>query len=417
MNKGLLITFATAIFLIGGTFLAINFAKGYRLNFKKKKISETGLLVVNSLPNGASVYLNNKLTTATNNTLNLPPGDYQVKINKDGYSSWQKTLKIEKELVTQANARLFPSAPDLKSLTSSGASNVTPSPNGEKIAFCSASASAKLKNGLWVLDLTNQPISLIKNLHQVSNNTSSSRCEKAELIWSPDSKQILFHSQKNNFLLEENQFNDLNKQLDITARLSLLISEWEERIALKNKERLRKLPKFIIKIATQSAQNVYFSPDEEKILYTATASATIPDNLIPHLPASNTQKQTRKIEPDGIYVYDLKEDKNFYLAKTTKKEEPLGEKTETRLLNIKNQYSPLESQPIQWFPDSNHLIFIDHKKLTVIEYDATNQTTVYAGPFDSSFAYPWPNGSKLVILTNLNSNSHQSQNLYAINLK
>ena len=84
MNKRLAITILIALFLAGTTFLAIKFAKGARFNFKEKKITETGLLVANSYPTGASVLLNGKLTTATNDTLNIPPDDYQVKIIKDG---------------------------------------------------------------------------------------------------------------------------------------------------------------------------------------------------------------------------------------------------------------------------------------------------------------------------------------------
>jgi len=418
MNKRLLITISVAFFLLTATLSAIYFARGYRLDLKKKKVKETGLLVANSFPNSASVFINGKLTTATDDTLNLPPGDYQVKISKDGYSPWQKLLKIEKELVTQANARLFPSVPDLKSLTANGAINITNSPDGEKIAFCVASASAKLKNGIWLLSLTNKALSLTKNLRQISNNLPNSNCQQVILVWNPNSKQILFHNKNNNFLLEENRFNDLNKTLDISARLPLILDEWEEKIFLKKKEMIKKLPPFMIKIATQSAKNIYFSPDEKKLLYTATTSATIPDKLIPPLPASNTQKQSRKIEAQKIYVYDLKEDKNFYFANALKpKLESKQTKIIKRLINIQKQYSPINNQPIQWFPDSNHLILIEKKKISIVEYDNTNKTVVYAGPFDDSFAFPWPDGSKLIILTSLNSPSSSPQNLYAINLK
>lgn len=430
MNKKLLITISIALFLLVATFVAINFARGYRFDFKKKKVAETGLLVANSFPTGAQVFINDKLTTATNDTLNLPPGDYWVKIVKDGYIPWEKALKLKKELVTQTNARLFPAAPDLKGLTSAGALNLTPSPDGEKIAFVVASASAAPKNGLWVLDLTPRPLSFSRGPRQIARNIPSFQFTQTKFIWSPNSKQVLAWSDKNSFLLDVDRFNDLSTQLDVTARLPLILFDWEEQLALKRKEEMKKLPEFMEEIVTQSAKNIYFSPDEERLLYTATASATLPEGLVPPLPASNTQPQTRMIEPNKIYVYDIKEDKNFYIteAKPTSTpgvdKETLGVESddkkveiEKRLEAIQNQYSPLAVQPIQWFPSSRHLILVENEKIIILEYDGTNRATVYAGPFENSFAYPWPDGSKLLILTNLNPDSPLPPNLYAIDLK
>jgi hypothetical protein len=70
-----------------------------------------------------------------------------------------------------------------------------------------------------------------------------------------------------------------------------------------------------------------------------------------------------------------------------------------------------------WFPDSNHLIINDEEKITIIEYDGTNADTVYSGTLEEGFVYPWPDGSKLLILTSLNSESTLSPNIYAIILK
>ena len=94
MNRKLIVAIATAVILVAGTYIAIQFAKGYRPDLRKREIRGTGLLVTNSVPIGAQVFLNGKLTTATNDTTNLPPGEYEVEIKKDGYISWKKTLKI-----------------------------------------------------------------------------------------------------------------------------------------------------------------------------------------------------------------------------------------------------------------------------------------------------------------------------------
>jgi hypothetical protein len=426
MNKRLTISILIILFLIIGTWVAIRFAKGYRLNFQEKKVTETGLLVANSFPTGASVFLDGKLTTATNDTLNLPPKTYSVKIVKDGFIPWEKELVIEKELVTQTNARLFPSVPDLSSITNTGALNLTPSPDGEKLAFAVASASAAPKNGLYIIELTDGLISFSSNIRQIAQNTTRFNFHQTKLVWSPNGKQILAFTPADVYLLEIDRMNNISTQPDVAARLSLILSEWEQELDIKYQERLLKLPEFMNDLSQTALKNLYFSPDEEKLLYTATASAALPDDIIPKLPASNSQPENRQIEPGKIYVYDIKEDKNFYITEGSdqKKQEDKNNDAEKNILtveqrldNIKTIYTSLYTQTVQWFPTSNHLVLTEQDKIVIAEYDGTNRATIYAGPFSNAFAFPGPDGSKLLILTTLNPESSLSPNLYAIDLK
>lgn len=430
MNKRLLITLATALLLGLGTFLAIQWGRGYRPDFKNGQLKGTGLLSTNSYPKGAQVYINDKLTTATDDTLNLPPGDYKIKITKDGYIPWEKSLKLEKELVAQTNALLFPAVPDLRPVTFTGALNLTPSPDGQKIAFVVASASAKPKNGLYILELSDRPLSFKSEPRQVTKSFSFDFTQ-ARLFWSPDSSQLLaifLHKDKtikDVLLLDPSRYNEVSNLNDMTARLPLIIADWEEQVVLKEKERFKKLPEKFKQILDSNAKNLYWSPDEERILYTATASAQISEKLIPSLPASNSQPESRQLEAKKIYVYDTEEDKNFYLGEAKESEKLDAKDTKevstTQLLkqleNLSYKHSPIYVQNIQWFPDSKHLISIEKDKVIIMEYDGTNRANVYAGPFEENFAYPWPNGSKLVILTNLNKESPLPPNLYVINLK
>ena len=72
--------------------------------------------------------------------------------------------------------------------------------------------------------------------------------------------------------------------------------------------------------------------------------------------------------------------------------------------------------PIMWYPDSKHLVYVHDGKIDMMEYDAGNQTTVYAGPFVDDYVFPWPDATKLVILTNL-GNPTIAPNLYTLGLK
>jgi hypothetical protein len=123
-----IIILSSVLIVVGAlTYLATLLTRGYRPNLQNPGLgfAPTGLLVANSDPKGASVYIDGKLATATDDTLNLSPGEYEIKIEKDGYLPWQKNLTIKKEVVRQTNATLFKSNPYLSPLTNTGAINPT----------------------------------------------------------------------------------------------------------------------------------------------------------------------------------------------------------------------------------------------------------------------------------------------------
>jgi len=449
-----LLSFATIII---GTIAIIQYAKGYRPNLKEKNIQGTGLLVANSFPEGAQVFINNKLTTATDDTLNLTPGEYQVEIRKDGFTSWTKRLKLESELVTQTDATLFSSVPTLKPLSFSGAHNPTPSPDGQKIAFLVDNAANPAQNGLWLLDISGPNFNIIRHREPRQISPQLAPIANTHLTFSPDNSLILLHAPEANYLLEANRFNNPDNLKDVTARLPIIFSEWETTLFRKQLEQILTLPTQMQNILIHYTSSFYFSPDEEKLLFKASKPITIPDTLIPDLPSESTQLETRRLEPNTLYVYDLKEDKNFKVGfpppaelgnqpqqKTllidsndlTSSLPVSGVATDSASLRLHNilqttdniastiqnfnaQYSPLPVQHIQWFPTSSHLVQAENNQISILEYDGTNKVVIYNNQSSNDFVYPWPNGSQLIILTNLTqSNAGQtSPNLYSINLK
>src|SRR5258708_27270290 len=119
MRRQVIISLSILLFLAIATIAVILYAKGYTFGFQsgKPEFSGTGLLVATSIPDGAQVFINEHLTTATDNTINLPPGQYAVKIYKEGYSPWMKTILVQKEVVAKAEALLFPTAPNFEPIT------------------------------------------------------------------------------------------------------------------------------------------------------------------------------------------------------------------------------------------------------------------------------------------------------------
>jgi len=441
-NLKFLYTLASIVFVILGTFLAIQYAKGnYRFN-QGKVVSQSGLLAANSFPPGAEIYVDGKLVSATDDTIYLEPGEYQIKIVKEGYSPWEKKLTIEKELVSQTNALLFPKVPSLSPLTFTGVENVTPSPDGQKLLYFTASASAQTKNGLYLLELTNNFLSLQKGAKQISPNSVAIDLSTSGIIWSPDSTEIMVSDLNRSYLIDTNKINEIATLPSIKLQQKSILSKWEEDIYVRERQFLSKFPEEIIRIATQSAKNVYLSPDKERMIYTAIATVNIPEGIVPPLPATNTQPETRELKPGFVYIYDRKEDKNFLIGleeqatSSSKKllsidlankealsfaSSPSAFQTLQSTVsaqtvnNFSSYYSALYVNQYQWFPDSKHIVYTKDNQIHIMEYDGSNDTTVYSGPFENHFVYPWPDSSKLIISTSFSPKT--PPNLYAIELK
>jgi hypothetical protein len=382
--------------LIIATILVVAYGKGYRPDFGSGKIdlTNTGLLVTTSLPDGASVYVNGKLKTATDNTINLAPGSYDVKIQKEGYFTWQKKVIITASVVSRADALLVPTAPKLENITISGAQNPIIDPTLTKIAFLVSSQSAVADNGIFMFDMKNTPLLTLQSASKQIVSDSFASFSASDISWSPDGKDIVAtisaQNVSNTYLLDTDQPN--NPPNNVSANLIPVSQNLTNLKNAKERAALGSLPSKVRRMASQNFQIMAYSPDQNKILYTASRSATLPIIIKPRLFGVNSTPEQRNIEEGKIYVYDVKEDKNYRMDSN----------------NFKGAYS--------WFTDNKHFIFVRDKELHLMEYDGLNDTVVYAGPFIENYVFPWPDATKIVVLTNL-GNSKIAPNLYTISLK
>lgn len=396
MRKQIIITVSIFLFLLLGTAIIVFYGRGYRfgLNGGKPDVSGTGLLVATSIPNGAQVFINGHLTTATDNTINLSPATYEVRIFKEGYFPWQKQIKIQKEVVLKAEALLFSTAPKLESITVGGVERPVIDPSMTRIAYTVSSQSPK-KNGVYILDMSAKPILTLQSASTLIADDTLDTFSKASLSFSPDGKELVATisgtlKSPTTYLLSASGFND-NPQ-DVTAILPTIETSWSKDKQEKEKSRLDALKPTLQKAISENFDILSWSGDETKILYEASNSATLPLIIKPRLIGTDSTPEERSIKQGSIYVYDIKEDKNFKILDSSPK------------------------TPLSWLVDSKHLLHVSDKKVSVIEYDGLNSTTVYAGPFVEDYVFPWTNVSKILILTNLN-NPNILPNLYTIELK
>lgn len=396
----LLFCITLAVVFIVGT-LVFLYAKGYRLDSDTKKFSPNGLLVIKSVPDGAQIFINGELKTATNATIPLIPNTYDISVKKEGFLTWNKRLAIEKEIVTEASAHLFKSAPSLSAITFSGVEDIVPSHDLSKIGYSVIGNGSETQNqGLWIIENVNLPLGFSRDPRRITDGNLLD----STWVWSPDGRQILLTTTQGVYLLDTSTFTPQSQKVNVSVRKDEILATWNEEKNKKQSDQMKKLPEELRDILFRKAQSIVFSPDEEMVLYTASSSANIPQGLIKPLPGSSTQKEVRDIEPGKSYVYDLKEDKNYLIY------EGDGE------LIIEGGYSNEAVRRISWYPSSRHLILAEEEKITIMDHDSTNRQVVYSGSYFSPNAYPTLSLDRLLVLTNLGASS-SPPNLYSLSLK
>lgn len=375
---------------------AIAYGRGYRISKDeagRNIVAGTGLLVLTSTPDGARAFVDGELATATDNTINLKPGKYSIRIEKDGYFAWEKEIEITNEQVTETGALLFPKAPQLTSLTTTGITNPITDRERQLVAYTVSSASADLK-GVYVMNLDRGILPIGDSKKQITSNLIDNFSD-ARLEISPDGAQILAtiapvaSGSARVYLLDTSGFNS-SPEL-VTATAQTIRENWidEEKNIMEAK--IRALNSRARNLVNTYFNSPIFSPEEDKVIYVASVSATLPPIITPQIPSTNSTPEIRNITEGNLYVYNIKDDRNYLLR----------------------EKSDLNFPEFIWHPQGNHLLYIDGNRINSIEYDGGNNTTVYAGPFLNNFITPWIDGTGIVILTSFNDPSFPP-NLYRV---
>jgi len=355
------------------TFIILKQAKGYKFKIDKAgsiAIEEKGFLAMRSVPESAKIYIDgilikNKLTNTT--ITDLEEGIYKIKVEKNGYYTWEKDIQIEKNKVTDTTALLALKENTITPLTSNGVKDFIVSNSGEFLYFTEEEEKEK---GLYVIKLSNNPLSIFKNNKDLllEDDLNKSLTSNIEINISPKDEEILLKiNEKGYFVinLEDSSLETITETKDTSEK-------WDTERAEINKLYLDKYKKEEIikdKINYLETKDLKWSYDEKKFLYR---------------------------EGEEIIIYNLE------------KPLPIGEKKINKIkLNKNNQ--------INWYSDSKHLIIVEEDKINLTELDGQNTTTVYEGEVLNNKAYPNPDGSKIIFLTR--TKDEGKTNIYSVNIR
>ena len=83
------------LLVVLGTVILVFAGQGYDFNPNTGQLIKNGLILVNSTPQDASVIINDHAESdLTPASFPVPDGEYRVKITRDGYRDWHKTIKV-----------------------------------------------------------------------------------------------------------------------------------------------------------------------------------------------------------------------------------------------------------------------------------------------------------------------------------
>jgi len=377
-KRYLLKGFITTLIILGVSGIIYLYTAGYRLEKNKNEIpidfTVTGMINAKSIPEGATVYLNDEIKTATNSSIGgIAPGIYNLKIVKSGFTPWEKNIEVFPELVTDITAVLVSKTPRIEPLTQTGATNPAISPTLSTIAYFSQDD----KNpGVWTLPLNPARLNIFSATPSVvlEDTTYTKFSQGLNIFWSPDEKQLLIQQDENSYYLAE-----LGTRTAKTVTNWLEIKEgWDLALTEKRSALLEKLDisEELKELALH--KETIWSPDGKKFLY--------------KIENQNGQNEYR--------VYNMENPL------------PVGENVDTLVLTTEKylgngQEATAIAPKFSWYADSFHLIVLQREmnetdnrgQVSLIRIDGTNKTEIYNNKIYSDNIFSSPNGDKIILLT------------------
>lgn len=158
------------------------YTAGYRYNWKRGTLQQTGSLSIQPLPRTATIALDGVVQTAprssgTLRVTNLLPGTYRVTVSAPNYFAWEKVLTVSSATTTFVNhVILFPVSPpiDLALPSTPVVTAALPSPTGQWIAY-------QTTDHLWAWNTRTES----------AFDLGALTAEWAPLAWSPIGSQLL----------------------------------------------------------------------------------------------------------------------------------------------------------------------------------------------------------------------------------
>lgn len=195
--------------------LIIAYTMGYRYNFQVGQIQKTGVLILNTFPDDADVYLNGKIINDKTPSVikKILPNEYTVEVVKDDYHTWSKKLEVRSGETTFAESIVLFSDEVPRALFDREINQSIFSPNRSQLIYTIIEASWI---ETWLFSLKNQEFTLI-------DRRDTAAVENMDFKWSSGSNRVYLKIESDESI--ERLIYDINKN-----KLTNLNEHFEESI-------------------------------------------------------------------------------------------------------------------------------------------------------------------------------------------
>lgn len=404
------ITFATIILVFA--------TNGYSVNPGTGKVTQFGLLFIDSQPDGAEIYLNGERKGTTSDRLVVEENEYDLEIRRAGYRTWQKNFVLEARAVERfAYPFLFPAElkPREVRLLASSTDMVSSSPDRRWIV--SHSPAAFLSFDITDTSQEDPQTSVIGLTPAVLPVRAGTTLEAVE--WSTDNKHLLVKAAYPggaDYILLNRESPELS--LNLTQHFGVAFSQI--RLRDKSADRL-----YVYDAATGSLQSAdvatkavsplatgvvsYWPYGNDMVLYATTAGAPSGLVSVKLLDGADTY-ELRQVPISDMYLLNIARFKeNWYFA--------IGARAEGGAYVYVNPVNELRRKPDS-LPDPNVFLKVDGaqylefsanarfisvqggSKFAVYDAELGRQSRYdVALPADESSRAHWMDGHRLTMLS------------------
>lgn len=397
---------------------------GYWLN-SDFKVERNGLLQISSVPTGADIYIDGDSSwlQRTNTSKVLSSGEHSVKLTKDGYDSWQKTINISEGLLYRIHyPRLFLQNRTPESLLDvTGTTLATTSPDHNSLILINNTTEWSFIN-LDSDEIKPEPINISQIFSSVSlapeATTGLFTGTVQDIKWDYDGTHALFKISNTDatewaLLDVKNPTKSINLTREFGANfneIQILDNSSNNLLAIRNGN-LHKIDVSGKSISAVLAENVTnFDHYNNEVIFSATTTSETPVNYIGFLKLGD-DKITTLEETDSPALVTLS---RFYddkyitvlsdrLVSLYKKEDftkikdfeltfqptsiKVGHNGEFITMPLGNQIATLDMEAMsvtEWQPSGTRFGWIDNdmvytvadNSLTVYDFDGYNQRTI-----------------------------------------
>lgn len=455
------------IFLIASIVVLI-ISQGRRLEDDGNLI-QTGIIRITSIPSESiKAYVNNEEVTLSDFRITgIVPGFVTLRLSKEGYTSWEKQVKVESGVVKDVFAQLYPNTVDFAKVTEQNIDKVFYSPDSQYIYYTILDNQAL--NGIWrirlnrnLLDFSNrvQPTQLIKfsneEIAELSDGDYSVEIapNNNKLLLKINSNYILYNLAENNkrTLLNTVLGGDIDNLRWFREDQSIIYSKGSYYFEYDFANQQISLIKFDgdnnIGI---SANNIYFVKDNQIYIYTnkATSLYKFNNKLQGLLPVKIDQIYTIQDNPnifvistDQILLYvDVQKEfidvidttAQFYKALNngrlilySKGDELYSYFTEDNFAsssldtfnyNLNTRLSDFDN--LIFTPTGKNLLFFKDKSVSVMDYDGLNSSKILKefSFIDNKVLISANNTEIYALIEEKDSSGINVRNLYKFDLK